>query len=293
MNNDENPFGFGDLSKPATTLVEKISSAMGKIYEPTHIRRIAKAETDASKIRALSDIEINDIQQRALERFIHEEARKQSNIESITNKALPLLNENATPQAIEADWITYFFDHCRNISDIEMQSLWSNLLSMEANEPGTYSKRAINLISTLDKSDANLFTSICSFSVFGGDGFDYHIPLILNFEDTIYQKLGITFFKLTNLESIGLLKFDSSTNFTIHTPINEEYFYYDDSKITITAPSEAQKNIEVGCIMLTAVGQQLSRICGAKPDPDFLEYIQSYYRRKKYYISVEPISQET
>ncbi|MDP9942141.1 DUF2806 domain-containing protein [Ectopseudomonas alcaliphila] len=293
MNNDENPFSLGDLSKPATTLIEKISSAMGKIYEPIHIRRIAKAEADASKIRLLSDIEINDIQQRALERFIHEEARKQSNIESITNKALPLLNTNATPQAIETDWITYFFDHCRNVSDVEMQSIWSNLLSMEANEPGTYSKRAISLISTLDKADANLFTSICSFSVSTEDDPNYHIPLILNFEDAIYQKNDISFFKLTNLESIGLLRFDPSNNFTLQVPSNEDYFYYDNTKITITAPPDAKKSIDIGCIMLTSVGQQLSRICGARPDTDFLEYIQSYYRTKRYYISTEPTPPET
>jgi hypothetical protein len=34
---------LGDISKPATTLIEKISNAAGIIYLPTHIKRVAKA----------------------------------------------------------------------------------------------------------------------------------------------------------------------------------------------------------------------------------------------------------
>ncbi len=35
---------IGELSKPATVLVEKISDAVGGIAKPWQIRRIAKAE---------------------------------------------------------------------------------------------------------------------------------------------------------------------------------------------------------------------------------------------------------
>ena len=56
-----------------------------------------------------------------------EEAIKQRNIESITAKALPQVEESATPQNIENDWIANFFDKSRLISDDEMQVLWSRL----------------------------------------------------------------------------------------------------------------------------------------------------------------------
>jgi hypothetical protein len=45
---------LGDLSKPANTLVEKISDAIGGIFRPYQIRRIAQAEAEADKIRAIS-----------------------------------------------------------------------------------------------------------------------------------------------------------------------------------------------------------------------------------------------
>jgi hypothetical protein len=49
---------------------------------------------------------------------------------------LPELTEAATPEKLEDDWITNFFDKCRLISDEEMQTLWSKVLAGEANAPG-------------------------------------------------------------------------------------------------------------------------------------------------------------
>jgi hypothetical protein len=46
-------------------------------------------------------------------------------------------------------------------SDIifEMQNLWAQVLAGEANSPGTYSKRTVNFLSSLDKKDAALIYS--------------------------------------------------------------------------------------------------------------------------------------
>jgi hypothetical protein len=60
---------LGDLTKPATVLVEKISEAIGGIFRPSQIRRIADAEAQAEKIEAISQIEITDLQRRAMYRF--------------------------------------------------------------------------------------------------------------------------------------------------------------------------------------------------------------------------------
>ena len=38
---------LGDLSKPATVLIERVSDAVGGIAKPWQIKRIAKAETKA------------------------------------------------------------------------------------------------------------------------------------------------------------------------------------------------------------------------------------------------------
>ncbi|MGL4881324.1 MAG: hypothetical protein ACRC8K_09685 [Waterburya sp.] len=90
---------LGDLTKPATILIEKISNAVGKIYEPRHIIKIAKAQATARIIEVENNIEIAELKQRALQRFLAEETRKQSNIESITTKALEFFDY------VLKDWI--------------------------------------------------------------------------------------------------------------------------------------------------------------------------------------------
>ena len=39
---------FGKLSKPADTLIKKVSGAIGGVFEPWQIKRIAKAEAEAN-----------------------------------------------------------------------------------------------------------------------------------------------------------------------------------------------------------------------------------------------------
>jgi len=55
---------LGDLAKPATVLIEKISNAVGVLYEPRRVIKKAHAEAEAEKIKALAGIELSDIEQR-------------------------------------------------------------------------------------------------------------------------------------------------------------------------------------------------------------------------------------
>jgi hypothetical protein len=269
MTDNTSLVNIGELSKPATVLIEKISDAVGGIAKPWQIRRVAKAEAEADKIKAISHIEIDELQRRALQRFVVEEAKKQSNIEEITAKALPQVKEEAEPQNIEDDWITNFFDKCRLISDDEMQTLWSKVLAGEANAPGTYSKRTVNLLGSLDKSDAFLFQSLCGFGWFFGNV----VPIIFEAEDEIYNKHGINFTTLKHLDEIGLLSFESFSGYSkIHLPKKIRFTYYG-KPIDIEFENEEDNRIGIGHILLSKTGQELAPICGSKAIPEFFDYV--------------------
>ena len=59
---------IGELAKPATVLIEKVSDAMGCLYEPTKIKRLASAESEAARIISESHIQISDLERRAAQR---------------------------------------------------------------------------------------------------------------------------------------------------------------------------------------------------------------------------------
>lgn len=276
MSEGNNLINLGDLSKPATVLIEKISSAIGTLYEPTRIKRIAKAEAEATKIRILGEVEATEIHQRALQRMIYEEGKKQENIESIIAQATSSLSDEASPEQVEDDWISHFFDKCRNVSDKEMQVLWSNLLVGEANKPGSYSKRTVDLISTLDKSDAHLFTNLCGFSIAGGDIF----PLILDQKAEIYLKNGINFGSLNHLESIGLIKLNVIQGYVLEGLQKNLTLFSFGIPIYFLLPAESNNKLEIGYVMLTKAGQQLAPICGAQLNTGFLDYMFEHYKKK-------------
>lgn len=276
MSDEKSLVNFGDLSKPATVLIEKISGAIGIVYEPTRIKREAAATAEAAKIKAIANVEVTEIEQRAISRLIHEETKKQENIESITAQASASLEENAKPEDIEDDWISHFFEKCRSVSDKEMQGLWASLLTGEANRPGSFSKRTIELISTLDKSDAHLFTRLCSFSITGGE----LLPFMLDHQAEIYNKQGINFGSLNHLDSLGLIKFQSVAGFLLQSlPKNVTLIYFG-IPVVFTLKQEQGNKLEIGNVMLTQVGQQLAPICGAKFNPEFLAYLSEHYKKK-------------
>ncbi len=289
MSNGNSIINFGDVSKPATVLIEKISDAIGGYFKPYQIRQVALAEADSEKIKARTQIEIaelqqralDELQQRALHRFIFEEAKKQDNIESITAKALPYLKEDANPDSIENDWIANFFDKCRLISDEQMQALWAKLLAGEANFPGNYSKRTIDLLSSLDKTDAILFSTLCGFVWYSSNVF----PLIHDVKASIYMKYGINFSVLEHLDDIGLVNFNAIGEYTWPEVPNPFCMFYHGTPVNIEFPREQNNKLILGKVLLTRVGRELAPICDSEPLPDFFDYILTLWRDQGLVVS--------
>ncbi len=265
------------LSQPVTRLIEKISDAIGTWYEPRRIRNVAQAKTDAAFIKEEGQIKINELQERAMLRFISEEAKKQENIESIIQKAIPLVaEESSKPDEMEDDWIVNFFDKCRIISDDDMQQLWSKILAGEANAPGTYSKRTVNLLGSIEKKDADSFTSFCTFIWNIGDG---TTPLIYDYNAEIYNRQILDFETYPHLIELGLIYCDFLRGFTWRNSNNTLPASYFEKTFVLEIPErnkDHQKDpyfMNIGHALLTNSGKELSQICNSKPDDEFLDYV--------------------
>ena len=194
------------LSKTANKLIECISNVVGIRYEPDHIRKKAQAEADAKLIAIKADIEATDLQRRAFDRWAAEEAKKQENIENVMDQAIPLIEDTAQPEKVDKDWFTNYFDKVKTVSNEDVQKHWADLLAKEVNQPGSFSKRTVNTLHTLDRKDAILFENICRYVWIIDSEF---IPLMYNENDEIYNRNNINFNYLQYLEMIGLIHFGS------------------------------------------------------------------------------------
>lgn len=265
---------LGDLSKPANTLIEKVSSAIGGIFEPWQIKRVARAEAEAGLIKAKSEIEITDLHRRAMHRFVEEEANRQENMEEITRKSLPHLAEKSNPENMEDDWVTNFFDKSRIVSDEEMQGIWAQVLAGEANAPGSFSKRTVNLLGDLDKRDAELFQTLCRF----GWIFGTFTPLVFDTQDKIYNDLGINFGSLSHLDSLGLIQFNGVSGFSKQRLPNNFAVSYCGQVLPLTMSKETDNTLSIGKVLLTQAGQELARVVKVPGVDGFYDYVQEKWK---------------
>ncbi|MCA0311930.1 MAG: DUF2806 domain-containing protein [Proteobacteria bacterium] len=276
MSNDNSTslVNLGELSKPANTLIEKVSSAIGGVFEPWQIKRVAKAEAAASLIKAESEIQISDLHRRAMHRFVEEEANRQKNMEEITRKSIPHLEEQANPENMGDDWVTNFFDKSRIISDEEMQAIWASVLAGEANAPGTFSRRTVNLLSDLDKRDAELFQNLCRFGWVIGN----FTPLIFDSQAPIYNNLGINFNSLSHLDSLGLIQFNSISGFRRQRLPKNFVVAYCGQPLPLEMKNGQENNLPIGQILLSQAGQELAQVVQIPGVDGFYDYVKNQWK---------------
>ena len=178
---------------------------------------IAKAQAAVAIIQAEPEIEITDLQQRTAYRLFQEATKQQKNMENTTAKAIPQLNEDADPNAIEDDWIAKFFDKCRLVSDDKMQDVWASILAGEANCAESYSQKTLTALADMDQKIAILFQKFCSMCIvldviIEGVIFDARVlTLGKDPKKDGLKKYDLSFRDLNRLEAYGLIIPDYSS----------------------------------------------------------------------------------
>lgn len=147
---------------------EKISSITGEVfdkadgvlkwfYQPkeearTHLIEIIK-----------NDIRLTSKEKTSLIYNSRKLAREYGNANTIYEQAKEQLNANAAENAIDDDWLHFFFDKAEKVSNNSMQYVWSKLLAGEFNKPGSISRKLIHIISIMDVHSARSFQTFCLY----------------------------------------------------------------------------------------------------------------------------------
>jgi hypothetical protein len=270
---DTSLINLGELSKPATVLIEKVSSAVGVLYEPTRIRKEAAAKADAALIEAQSNIVIGDMERRALVRFVVEQTREQKNIENITTKALPQVASESDPAKMDEDWIADFFSKCKKISNSEMQDLWARMLAGEANTPGSVSKRTVDFVASMDRADAELFSRICGLS-------DTSLLELLIFDtnDPLLTQENMSWADLAHLDNIGLIQLENLTGFARQGVPETFLISVAGEALQITVKAQKGKmQLNIGRALFTKTGKELRRFVHIIPPKGFYDYCVKHW----------------
>ncbi len=100
------------------------------------------------------------------------------------------------------------------------------------------------------------------------------VPLIFDVQASIYNDHGINFNSLSHLESLGLIQFNHLSSFKrLRLPKSATVFYYG-QPVTLSFPTAADNDLDLGKVLLTRAGQQLAHVCESKPVDGFFQHVK-------------------
>jgi len=191
------------LSAPVTKLVEVIAAGCGALYEPTAIRRKAKAEGHALVLTAEARARADEVSLRAVHRLLDVEIQRQRNIEAIANAARQALPDQVSDEPVRPDWAVRFFREAQDVNDEQMRHLWARLLAGEVTHPGSFSARTLTVVRDLSASEADLFNALCLRCLKVNRRW---IPMFPHRRR--YEILGFNVEQLLQLQAAGLVTID-------------------------------------------------------------------------------------
>ncbi|HEV7999146.1 MAG TPA: DUF2806 domain-containing protein [Planctomycetaceae bacterium] len=290
---------FGSLaaSKPLAKLIEAVSEHIGAERESGRIKKNADAIRHANAQEELSKADSARIRRHARmeQRLENRECRRQTIREEIiggAGKELPAVVSDKPPSQ---DWLHHFFNSCEDVSDKQMQAIWSRLLAGEVAVPGSFSQRTISVVKTLTSDDANLFTTYCGFAwtVDGYPGFEHPHHFVPDMcaiggpggfvdvrlsgrRDFIGE--AVPYSKRAHLESLGLIKVNpgtQTTSFAVSDSRNAPLLYHGRTYLISPRRSDQQPayqqpiTLQLRMDLFTSVGDELFPLAGAEPNETY------------------------
>lgn len=305
-----NGFNVGDLvglSEPLKKLIEVVSSGIGKVYEPTNIRRTAKAKAD--EIKLISDaliqnnmlptnysngdisIDITDSEEllkRAGERMVYQEMLKQQNIDSVISTAYTELeNTNEVSEnPVDKDWIIRFMNSIEDISNEHMQEIWGKLLAGEIKQPNTFNLRTLEMLKNLTQHEAGLFKKIADLAIYR------IVSSSIYCDDDLLESRGLDFSDLLQLEECGLISTQKLTHTFIVDANADSYLHNKECIAIFSNSTQSPITISVPVYKITNSGTQLLKVVQSTADNEFfitcVRKLQS--ESKDISISIHPIN---
>jgi hypothetical protein len=206
-------------------------------------------------------------------------------------KSLEYLNDDSHPEELEEDWIRHFFERCRLSSDSDMQTVWAKILAGAANSPGLISRKTIDLVGTLEKSDAQeiaqFFNTVIEISRKsenneGAIFFDPYCVIPHVHRDAVPEKYSPTFNSLSHLEDLGIIRFTvANTYYTVTSQVSKSFSY--NSKLYSLDLSNSNSQLNIGHALLTKNGKELYTVIKNDGDPTYFYQIVKFFSDNGYH----------
>lgn len=272
-----------DLAKNKDVL-NKASDIMGMLFPYAGLRKKAVEMyiSEIEKSNMSSDAKILAV-------LNEKNIKHMKNQKKIAEIAIDSAKENTnftSDSGVSEEWLERFMDSARSVSSEDVQLIWGKILSNEFENPGTTPPNMIRILSEMTPVYAKAFKLLCSMRILVVRMSEDDKIISASWRNTVpfggnedfLRQLGLSFELLNELETLGVIKFDSIAGY-IRTGINESnVLIYVNGKTYLTT-SHDKGRFPLGNVMLTSAGEALEKITE-------LEMIDGYDAAiKKYMMS--------
>lgn len=262
----------------ANNLIDKVCSVCGWIVQPKG-KRSDKEEAVKSLIKEIQENKNLDTLAKAAcisnARKILKEYCNQCDIMQI---ALDNLNEDAKPEDLDDDWLDFFMDKAKNISNKDVQIMFGKLLAEECND-GDVTKSLILKLTIMEKDLADAFNKLCEYVVKACAGDDKGLVALIPstaLDDLKKYHIDMKFNDFLELETAGLLKIDEFEYGYLSSELECEY-QERKYKLTSKADTKDQPFIKLGKIKLTTDGEILAKQISSVQSSVYFTMIKKYF----------------
>lgn len=184
---------------------------------------------------------------------------------------------------VSEEWLERFMDSASFVSSEQIQLMWGKILASEFENPNSTPPNMIRILSEITPVYAHAFKKICSMQVLiipidekeqvmGGIR-KIIVPYRKN-EETM-EKMGLSFNVLNELETLGLIKFGPMGDYASTKIPEKKVITYVNERTDVIIEHEPD-TIKTGNVMLTAVGNALSKITTLEKIDGYEEMIKQY-----------------
>ena len=248
--------GMGTVAK---SIVDKIAAAIGILYSDSDYKIKQESKRDFLK-RVGESRDLCEYEKIAIISNFKSTFKEYKNKKDVIKIALGQVKGNVEPDRVDGDWLSYFFNQAKNISNKDIQFIWGKLLANEFEIAGSVPKTLIHTLSILDTYSATKFNRLCSLSVYLGDEL---APFIVDANGCgeIIQKEGISDTDIFELEKLGLIYYNnigySYKGYEIHLGYKE--YLYKVKRTCKGAINLHENGIYAGCVRLSRDGKALQK----------------------------------
>lgn len=296
------------LSEPIKRLIEVVAEGIGGVSRPILTRKNADAK--AYEIKTITEAIVEsqkllgpvtydggeiiiksskgenalqlpeaDLNKRVMSRIAYQEAKRQSNLERITQYATDDFDgtEEMGPDRPESDWTARFFRIAEDITTEQMQILWGKVLAGEVKRPGSFSLRTLDVLKNISLKEAETFVRVARIAFSDGDKAFIPNPDRGKF---LKDNFAISFLDLFLLREIGLLApNDLEFSLVKVEEDNQAVFTCGMTCVLIDRPGGTSKQ-SFPSVVFTEIGRQLLQLVEREPaDPSYIERFASFFQK--------------